>query len=254
MAVALQQSDAMVPADGDGEGEEEDAGGGKLDEAKLKKKYKEMVEEKKQKDDYTNRLQKKLERLNESLAVLSEEADSQRRTLNLEKNKDEDERTSLKRERDTKAKNQEARIRESLSDVLYQKPSNKGRNFELDTVRVTFVKPGKSVCAFRIDERTTIVSLRNNACKYWNLPPDRFILKTMANNKCSDEIFVKECFKQGELAQLRLEPKSHNTAEPKEEELKAIMPKDPSKRGGRGGRDFRLRAEGIGQMGTYSDG
>lgn len=234
--------------------EDEEPENGKPDTEVLKKKYKNMVEEKRHNDDYTRRLEKKLQKLNESLAQWSEDADSQKRTLELERNKDKDEQKSLRTEKDSKAKNQEERIRESLSDVLYQKPSNKHKQYELDTVRVTFV-PDKSFLyplAFRIDDKTTIVTLRNNACKYWNLSKDDFILKTMANNKCSDEMRVKECFKQGELAQLRLERKKTETADPKEEELKAIMPKGPKARKSRGN-DLRFNTKDVNSIKKFSD-
>ncbi|CAK9012245.1 unnamed protein product [Durusdinium trenchii] len=77
---------------------------------------------------------------------------------------------SEKRERETKAKTQEERIREYLTEVLYAKPKQKDKKaeFNLDTVLVSFVKMNESFrynLAFRVDSGTTIAQLRNSACK-----------------------------------------------------------------------------------------
>ena len=90
---------------------------------------------------------------------------------------------------------------------------------------------------FRINDDTTVRTLRESACKYWGMKtPEQFVLKTMANNKCQDEVKVKECFKQGELAQLSLTKKMvENSAEPTEDEKKAIQPKQGKKKKGRDG-------------------
>mmetsp|Transcript_82726 Transcript_82726/g.256782 ORF Transcript_82726/g.256782 Transcript_82726/m.256782 type:complete len:806 (+) Transcript_82726:3-2420(+) len=212
-----------------------------------------MVEEQRRRDDYTRRLQKKLQKLSADLADRSEEAESLQRTLKLERSKADEENQSLKRERETKARNQENRIREYISDVLYQKPANTAKAFELETVRVTFA-PTQSYLyplTFRIEDSTTITTLKKNACFYWNVNPEDYILRTMANNKCADEMLVRECFKQGELAQLRLEPRKLEVSEPKEEELKAIMPKGKQRKGKN--RDPRYNAEGIEKIQKYND-
>eukprot|EP00811_Abedinium_folium_P013808 NODE_2284_length_2248_cov_5.371523.p1 GENE.NODE_2284_length_2248_cov_5.371523~~NODE_2284_length_2248_cov_5.371523.p1 ORF type:complete len:701 (+),score=166.25 NODE_2284_length_2248_cov_5.371523:162-2105(+) len=83
--------------------------------------------------------------------------------------------------------------------------------------------------SFRIDETTTIENLRDDVCKYWTVNKQDYILKTMANSKCQNEIRVKDCFKQGEIAQLRLEFRKHDS-EITEAEKKAIQPAKPIRR------------------------
>jgi len=191
-----------------------------------------LLDEQQRKEDYQRRLQRKLQRLEHDLSERREEVEGLQRTLALERNKHDAEHESLRRERETKVRNQKERIRDYLSEVLYSKPPTRDRkkgSYELETVLVTFVKPNDTYrysLSFRIDDGTTIVQLRENTCKYWGVNPEDFILKTMANNKCQDTIRVKECFRQGEIAVLRLEKKlMHSSVPPAEVELKAIQPK-----------------------------
>jgi len=209
--------------------------------------------------DYEKRLTRKLARLDADLAARREEVEGLQRSLLLERNKFQEEYLSEKRERDSKAATQEDRIRDYLTEVLYTKPKNQKvskSEFELDTVLVSFVKPHESFrynLAFKIDTGTSILQLRNSACKYWSVSPDNFILRTMANNKCQDENRVKECFKQGEIAQLRLEMKQQSDGPPLEEELKAIQPKR-KKGGGRSkGGEPMYNAEGVDKIQKFGD-
>uniref|UniRef100_A0A7S4S6M5 Polycystin domain-containing protein n=1 Tax=Alexandrium monilatum TaxID=311494 RepID=A0A7S4S6M5_9DINO len=242
------QSDALATRDDDGE----EALTDELAEKDLKREIREMQEEKRQRDDYAKRLGRKITKLNAALADVVEEEEGLRRKQEHELNKKDNENASLRREMLARADNQNRRIREYFNDVLYTKPPvSRNKHVDLDTVKVTnsrFQNP----LAFRIDETTTVIKLRNNACKYWNVPPDNCILKTMSNNKCSDEIRVKDCFKQGELAQLRLEEKKMEASKPTEEELKAIMPKGKGRKVKR--RDPRYNVEGIETIQRHIDG
>eukprot|EP00435_Cladocopium_sp_Y103_P069952 s1096_g34.t1 len=171
-----------------------------------RQKIKQLMHEQERAADYEDRLTRKLQRLDADLASKREQVEGLQRTLNLERNKfAEDgaqrgstrEYRSEKRERETKAKTQEERIREYLTEVLYTKPKQKEKRgeFHLDTVLVSFVKPNESFrynLAFRVDSGTTIAQLRNSACKYWGVSSEHFILRTMANNKCQDDNKVKE--------------------------------------------------------------
>jgi len=201
---------------------------------KLKKKIRELKSEEERKEDYKRRLEGKLQKQEKKLADEVEDVESKQRQLSLEKNKHKDEVQSQKRETDAKAANQEKRILDHLVEVLYAKPANKPNskgNIELDTVQVSFMTgAGKKHCrynlAFRIEETTTVARLKGIVCKYWNKDSERYVLKTMADSKCADGICVYQCFKQGEIAQLKLEEKQESKeSEPKEADLKAIAPK-----------------------------
>ncbi|CAE7780367.1 PKD2 [Symbiodinium sp. CCMP2592] len=208
--------------------------------------------------DYEGRLARKLQKLDADLVAKREEVEGLQRSLRLERDKFAEEYKSEKRERETKATTQEERIREYLSEVLYAKPKQKDKKgeFSLDTVLVSFVKPNESFrynLAFRVDSGTNVAQLRNSACKYWGVSPDSFILRTMANNKCQDDNKVKDCFKQGEIAQLRLEMKRDSSEPPLEEELKAIQPKTKKRAGRPKSGKPRFNAEGVEQIQKFGE-
>lgn len=189
-----------------------------------------LKEEKKQKEEFQKGLERKLLKLDAALAEKREDVENLQRTLQLEKSKATDEDESRRKEREGKAKTQEERIRSYLTEVLYMKPQSDDKSgFEIETVQVSYVPQGKTLrynLAFRINSDTRTTHLLEAACKYWGVDREYFILRTMANNKCADEITVKDCFKQGEIAHLRLEPKKKTSSQPPlEEELKAIQPK-----------------------------
>lgn len=223
-----------------------------------RQKIKQLMHEQERAADYEDRLTRKLQRLDADLASKREQVEGLQRSLNLERNKFAEEYRSEKRERETKAKTQEERIREYLTEVLYTKPKQKEKRseFHLDTVLVSFVKPNESFrynLAFRVDSGTTVAQLRNSACKYWGVSSEHFILRTMANNKCQDDNKVKDCFKQGEIAQLRLEMKRESAEPPSEEELKAIQPKSKKRAGNRSKGKPRYNAEGVEQIQKFGE-
>lgn len=223
-----------------------------------RQKIRQLMHEQERAADYEDRLARKLQKLDADLASKREEVEGLQRSLNLERNKFAEEYLSEKRERETKAKTQEERIREYLTEVLYAKPKQKDKKaeFNLDTVLVSFVKMNESFrynLAFRVDSGTTIAQLRNSACKYWGVSSEHFILRTMANNKCQDDNKVKDCFKQGEIAQLRLEMKRESTEPPSEEELKAIQPKTKKRAGRSKSGKPRYNAEGVEQIQKFGD-
>ena len=228
----------------------------KLEEVETARvQIRQLMHEQQRAADYEKRLMRKLQMLDADLASKREEVEGLQRSLNLERNKFAEEYKSEKRERETKAKTQEERIREYLTEVLYTKPKHKGKvgEFNLDTVLVSFVKPNESFrynLAFRVDAGTSIAQLRNSTCKYWGVSSDNFILRTMANNKCQDDNKVKDCFKQGEIAQLRLEMRRESAEPPTEEELKAIQPK---KRAGRKQGQPRYNAKGVEQIQKFGE-
>eukprot|EP00930_Biecheleria_cincta_P055699 TRINITY_DN41993_c0_g1_i1.p1 TRINITY_DN41993_c0_g1~~TRINITY_DN41993_c0_g1_i1.p1 ORF type:complete len:905 (+),score=115.20 TRINITY_DN41993_c0_g1_i1:117-2717(+) len=241
----------------DGNLEEDPAYIDDVDKARLR--IRQLTHEKQRSVDYENRLARKLQKLDADLATRREEVEGLRRSLQLERNKLEEEYLSGKRERDQKAATQEERIRDHLTDVLYTKPKQqagaKGNaSSDLDTVLVSYVKPNETYrynLAFRIDPGTTTKELRASACKYWGANQDNFILRTMANNKCQDDNKVKDCFKQGEIAQLRLDMKRESAEPPTEEELKAIQPKR-KKRVGKGAKP-RFNTEGVDSIQKFGD-
>lgn len=196
-----------------------------------KERIRALIEDEARKTDYQSRLERKLLTLDTALAQQREEVESLQRTLELEHNKDAQDEESRKTERLQKTLKQEDRIRNYLADVLYRKaPPTKKKDevFELDTVLISFVQPNNSIrynLPFRVDGQTTLTNLRNDACAYWDVSTEDFILKTMGNSKCQNEILVKECFKQGEIAQLRLEQKNKEQTSITEAEYKAIAPK-----------------------------
>lgn len=212
----------------------------------------------KRKEEYLRRLKRKLQRLDADVAVKRDEVESLQQLLHLEKSKKDEQVQSEQKERTGKAKVQEERIRDQLSEVLYKKPKTSGskKQSELDTVLVSFIKPGESIkynLTFRVDDNTTVSQLRNVVCKYWGVQWDDFILKTMANSKCQRELKVKDCFKQGELAQLRLEQKHRdNTNPPSEAELKAIHRK-VKKRSRGAGKGARFNSDAADRIQKFSD-
>eukprot|EP00933_Yihiella_yeosuensis_P038742 TRINITY_DN3267_c1_g1_i1.p1 TRINITY_DN3267_c1_g1~~TRINITY_DN3267_c1_g1_i1.p1 ORF type:complete len:871 (+),score=121.74 TRINITY_DN3267_c1_g1_i1:78-2690(+) len=227
------------------------------DVEKARARIRQLAEERTRKIDYQTRLNKKLLALDHELAGRREQVEDLHRSLMLERNRVKEEHSSLKKERDAKARMQEERIREYLTEVLYAKENGgKKGSSELDTVKVSFVKPNESYrynLAFRIDAGITISELRKTVCKYWGVSADNFILRTMANNKCQDDNKVKDCFKQGEIAQLRLEMKNKDsTAPPLEEELKAIQPKGAKRRAKTKGQP-RYNAEGVDKIHRLGD-
>lgn len=197
-----------------------------------------LTEDKQRKTDYQERLERKLLTLDTMLAQQRDEVESLQRTLHLERQKDAADADSRKIERSQKTAKQEDRIRDTLSDVLYRKlpplPGKKHQTFELDTVLISFIRPNDNMrynLPFRVDNLTTLKHLRDDACKYWGVSTEDFILKTMGNSKCQNEIMVQDCFKQGEIAQLRLEVKTKEQTSVTEAEYKAIAPKNKKGRG-----------------------
>jgi hypothetical protein len=197
-----------------------------------------LLEDQQRKTDYQNRLEKKLLTLDTALSQQRDEVESLQRTLELEKRKDNADEESRRTERLQKTRKQEERIRNDLSDVLYRKlpprPGKKNQVFELDTVLISFIRPNDNIrynLPFRVDKETTLKQLRDDACKYWDVSTEDFILKTMGNSKCQNEILVNQCFKQGEIAQLRLEFKNKEQTSVTEAEYKAIAPRNNRGRG-----------------------
>jgi len=214
------------------------------DQEEAKKRIKALLEDKKIKEDYYNRLDRKLKTLEGALASQRDEVESLQRTLKQEQDKDSLDNKSRQVEREQKTAKQEERIRNTLSNVLYRKApprpgkKNDSRAFELDTVLISFIRPNENIrynLPFRVDSSTTLKHLRDDACKYWDVSTEEFILKTMGNSKCQNEIMVQECFKQGEIAQLRLEFKNKEQSSVTEAEYKAIAPK--KQKGGRSNKD-----------------
>ncbi|CAE6943806.1 PKD2 [Symbiodinium natans] len=223
-----------------------------------RQRIRQLTHEQERAEDYQGRLSRKLQKLDADLVSKREEVEGLQRSLRLERDKFAEEYKSEKRERETKATTQEERIREYLTEVLYTKPKqvDKKGEFNLDTVLVSFVKPNESFrynLAFRVDSGTNVEQLRNSACKYWGVSPDSFILRTMANNKCQDDNKVKDCFKQGEIAQLRLEMKRESAEPPLEEELKAIQPKTKKRTGRPKSGKPRFNAEGVEQIQKFGE-
>lgn len=191
-----------------------------------------LTNEKYRRSDYEERLKKKLTKLDADLAEQREDVEALVRTLQREKWKDEDLQKGKRSEKLAKAQSQKKRIREHLVEVLYTKPSTKRTKkevFELDTVKVSFIQSNKAIrfnLTFRVDENTKIRQLRDDVCKYWSVKPDEYILMTLSNSKCQSDILVKDCFKQGEIAQLRLERRKVDNTQVSEAESKAIQPKN----------------------------
>lgn len=199
-----------------------------------KKRYKDLHEDRRRKVDYYMRLERKAQSLDKALAKERDEVESLKRTLELEQQKDEADAESRRLERDQKTERQEGRIRDYLSDVLYRKPpppkrrKKKDQLYELETVLISFTRPKDNIrynLPFRVDKTTTLLNLRNDACAYWDVDNENFILKTMANSKCENDILVQDCFKRGEIAQLRLEGKNKEQTKITEAEEKAIQPR-----------------------------
>eukprot|EP00928_Gymnodinium_smaydae_P089589 TRINITY_DN7352_c0_g1_i2.p1 TRINITY_DN7352_c0_g1~~TRINITY_DN7352_c0_g1_i2.p1 ORF type:complete len:839 (-),score=128.42 TRINITY_DN7352_c0_g1_i2:271-2787(-) len=208
-----------------------------------------LLNEQQRKQDYHTRLQSKLQKLDALLAQRREDVEGLQRTLQLERSKASEQASSDLRERTQKARMQEERIRDLLSDALFQKPPSQDPRevAEIDTVLVSFIRPNESVrynLAFRLDADTTVNQLRDNACKYWGVSTDQFVLKTMGNSKCHGHLKVVDCFKHGEISQMRLEYKQSDNTEVAEAELKAIQPKASKKRRA-AGQDPRFNKDGV---------
>mmetsp|Transcript_90033 Transcript_90033/g.155988 ORF Transcript_90033/g.155988 Transcript_90033/m.155988 type:complete len:854 (+) Transcript_90033:115-2676(+) len=189
-----------------------------------------LREDAERKTDYQKRLVKKLHILDQALANQREYVESLERTLLLEKERDTQDENSRQVEATQKREMQEDKIRSQLQEVLYAKPTS-GKK-ALDTVLITYIKPNENIrykLPFRVDKDTTLKHLLEDACKYWACAESEHILKTMANSKCQNEIMVQDCFKQGEIAQLRLEKKNREQTEVTEAEEKAIQPKNKSR-------------------------
>jgi len=196
-----------------------------------RKVFESLKKQQQRKEIHRRNLLKKLATLKADLEARTEENEKLQRTMAVEENRGQDDLATLKREREHKVRNQEDRIRDVLSDVIFSKapPKVGGRETasKLDTVLVSLSLPRvRYNLSFKVDEHTTVRELRASVCRYWALSQEEHILKTMAGNKCQDVILVKECFKQGEIAQLRLEKaQSVPTEKPTDDELKAIQPR-----------------------------
>lgn len=218
-----------------------------------------LLQERQRKEDYMKRLEKKLRALDAELAERREKVENTQRTLEIERNKPKQEAESRKREKESKVHNQKERVRDLLGDVLYSKPKPKAdaKEFELDTVQISFIRPGEQMrypLAYRVDNNTAIRQLTSDVCKYWGVSDEEFILKTMNNCKCQNDILVKDCFKQGEIAQLLLVRKNMKNMIVAESELKAIQPKGQTKRKKAGGLKIdQDRVDAVGRMSSNFD-
>eukprot|EP00929_Paragymnodinium_shiwhaense_P114304 TRINITY_DN82652_c0_g1_i1.p1 TRINITY_DN82652_c0_g1~~TRINITY_DN82652_c0_g1_i1.p1 ORF type:complete len:856 (+),score=235.40 TRINITY_DN82652_c0_g1_i1:164-2731(+) len=221
-----------------------------------------LLNEQQRKEDYQKRLVRKLQKLDADLAARREDVELQYRQLQTERSKESEQAKSDQREQSNKARMQEERLRDQLSDVLYRKPPSapgdkSSQEFELDTVLVSFAMPNENVrynLSFRVDQDTTVLELRNNVCKYWGVEYDDFILMTMANSKCQGDLKVRECFRHGEIAQLKLEQKSLENELVTEAELKAIQPKTSKKRKGRARKSaVSFNSDGVDRIQKFTD-
>eukprot|EP00746_Dinoflagellata_sp_MGD_P090950 gnl/MRDRNA2_/MRDRNA2_35967_c0_seq1.p1 gnl/MRDRNA2_/MRDRNA2_35967_c0~~gnl/MRDRNA2_/MRDRNA2_35967_c0_seq1.p1 ORF type:complete len:977 (+),score=158.88 gnl/MRDRNA2_/MRDRNA2_35967_c0_seq1:101-3031(+) len=217
-----------------------------------------LLRERQRKLDYMRRLEKKLRALDADLAEMREAVEMKQRTLEIERNKPKQEADSRKREKESKVHNQKERVRDLLGDVLYSKPKQKAetaKEFDLDTVLVSFIRPGEQFrynLAYRVDSETQIRQLCGDVCKYWGVSDEEYILKTMSNNKCQNDIKVKDCFKQGEIAQLLLIRKNTKNMIVSESERKAIQPKGGGRKKKAGGGKIDLdRVDAIGLRGNF---
>mmetsp|Transcript_55600 Transcript_55600/g.120028 ORF Transcript_55600/g.120028 Transcript_55600/m.120028 type:complete len:850 (-) Transcript_55600:55-2604(-) len=245
--------------------EEDEEGEAALDEPvalvtnleKARQRIIELLNVKQRESDYQKRLERKLGKLDADLAQKREEVESLQRTLRLAKNKKREQLESDQKEHGQKAEAQAERIRDQLSEVLYRKPPSLDKqkeSFQMDTVLVSFIRPNESIrynLTFRINNDTTIFELRDEVCKYWGVNVEDYILKTMANSKCQRELKVKDCFKQGEIAQLRLEVKRRELAEVTEAELKAIQAKKPLPR--TRGQRVAYNKDGVERIQKFTD-
>lgn len=218
-----------------------------------------LLGERQRKLDYMRRLEKKLRALDADLAERREAVEMTQRTLEIERNKPKQEAESRKREKESKIHNQKERVRDLLGDVLYSKPKQKSEkeSFDLDTVLVSFIRPGEQFrynLAYRVDSDTHIRQLCGDVCKYWGVSDEEYILKTMSNSKCQNDILVKDCFKQGEIAQLLLVRKNTKNMIVSESEMKAIQPKGAKKKKAGGGKIDLDRVDAIGRMSSNFDG
>jgi hypothetical protein len=228
-----------------------------LDNTAAKARVKALVKESERKEDYQKRLQRKLQKLDADLAQRREEVEGLQRTLELERKKKSVQAESDKRERSQKALLQEDRIRDQLSEVLYRKTQSQSKNasFELETVLVSFTRPSEAMLynlTFRLDSETTVEQLRDGACKYWGVDTGDYILMTMGNSKCHGQLKVKECFKHGEIAQLRLEMRQCENVEVSEAELKGIQPKLSKKKKG-DSESARFNKEGVERIQKFGE-
>lgn len=203
------------------------------DDGVAKKRILALRDDAERKNDYQKRLVKKLHILDQALAVQREIVESLERTLLLERERDTQDELSRTMEQEQKKQMQEDKIRSQLQEVLYAKPMSGKRNYALDTVLISYIRPNENIrykLPFRVDKDTTLKHLLEDACKYWACAESEHILKTMANSKCQNEIMVQDCFKQGEIAQLRLEKKAKEQTEVTEAEEKAIQPRSKNKK------------------------
>lgn len=187
------------------------------DEVEIKNHLKQLMAEQTRKENYQKRLEKKLQRLDADLGVKRAEVESLIRSLNFQKEKEAMTQKSMESEQRLKLDKQHERIRKHLSEVLYTKSKSKGKKrgpFQLDTVRVTYIRRDSTVrynLCFRMDATTTIQNLRDDACKYWSVDPGDYILKTMANSKCQNEIRVQDCLDKARLRSCALSIGSKTT-------------------------------------------
>eukprot|EP00392_Amoebophrya_sp_AT5.2_P000235 g235.t1 len=62
---------------------------------------------------------------------------------------------------------------------------------------------------YRVTGSTTVKELRADACRYWKVSTDEFVLKTVGYNaKVQESMLVSHCFRPGELTQLVLVKKN----------------------------------------------
>jgi hypothetical protein len=235
---------------------------GALTKEEAKVKIKSLVQEKARREDYQNRLERKLAKLDADLAQRREEVESVQRTLQLERSKKSDQAKSDQKEREQKGRAQIERIRGQMDEALFRNAPRKdpAASFEMDTVLVSFTgvnEPVRYNLTFRLDKDTTVKELRDSVCKYWGVQAEDYegyVLKTMGNSKCHSDLRVKECFKHGEIAALRLENRQVDNADPvTESEKKAIQPKRQKAKGGLGGESRNPNEKAIERVKAFND-
>mmetsp|Transcript_70716 Transcript_70716/g.183530 ORF Transcript_70716/g.183530 Transcript_70716/m.183530 type:complete len:848 (-) Transcript_70716:29-2572(-) len=98
-------------------------------------------------------------------------------------------------------------------ELMVQKPAEVERveQTQVDTVLITHWRRSGSEqkfhLSYRVSASTMVRDLREDACRYWGISREQYVLWTLGNEKLQADLLIRKCFKPGEPAHLILAPK-----------------------------------------------
>jgi len=116
-------------------------------------------------------------------------------------------------------------------DLMVHKPADVERfeQAQVDTILITHWRNSGSEhkfhSSYRVSAIATVTELREDACTYWGISEEQYVLWTLGNEKVQDGLSIQKCFKPNEQAHLILAPKVPTNREVPESVQEAIRAK-----------------------------